>query len=245
MAVGEMIFGTALDFELKRDIASRMLQHRITLKKKPLLEFELRRLASGHWLDRIIFCALWPAGKVQTSLLELQDHVAALNYIRHRVKPALPRHSEALDWPRLIAKVNETEPINDDNAINAANFDTQIVPGSRDAAFRNDLNASPGWADLQLLLRELAKVRARALILSMPIPGDLYDHLGISRSAREDYYSKLRVLVSQYHFPVVEFEAHDSDSAFLIRHQSHLTAKGWMYYDRALDDFFHRRIPRS
>jgi D-alanine transfer protein len=245
MAVDEMMFGTALDFDLKRDIASRMLQHRSTLEKKPFLEFALRRLASGRWLDRVIFYALWPAGKAQTSLLELQDHVAALNYIRHRVKPAPPRHSKVLDWPKLIAKVSETERIDDDNRGNAADFDAQIVPGSRDATFRNDLNASPGWQDLELLLRALARVHARPLILSMPIAGDLYDRLGISRSAREDYYTRLRALVNQYHFPSVEFEAHDNDSAFLIRHQSHLTAKGWMYYDRALDDFFHRRIPRS
>jgi len=79
----------------------------------------------------------------------------------------------------------------------------------------------------------------------MPVPGDFYDHAGVSRSARDDYYTKLRALVEQYHFPVAEFEPHDEDSAFLIRHGSHLTAKGWVYYDRALNDFFHGRLPRS
>src|SRR5216117_4218974 len=39
MAVSEMIFGTALDFELKREIASRMLLYRSTLENRPLLEF--------------------------------------------------------------------------------------------------------------------------------------------------------------------------------------------------------------
>ena len=61
MAVSETTFGTALDFELKRDIASRMLKYPITLKKSPFLEFALKRLASGRWLDRLIFCALWPS----------------------------------------------------------------------------------------------------------------------------------------------------------------------------------------
>src|SRR5206468_276234 len=109
MAVSEMIFGTALDFELKRDIASRMLIYRSTLENRPLLEFALRRLASGRWLDRVIFCALWPAGKVQTSLLELQDHAAALNYIRHKIKPAPQPHAEVLDWSKLIGKVSGTK----------------------------------------------------------------------------------------------------------------------------------------
>jgi len=98
---------------------------------------------------------------------------------------------------------------------------------------------------LELLLRALADVHARPLLLSMPIAGDFYDHAGVSRSARDAYYTKLRALVQRYHFPVAEFEEHDEDPAFLIRHQSHLTAKGWVYYDRALDDFFHGRLPRS
>ena len=29
----------------------------------------------------------------------------------------------------------------------------------------------------------------------MPIPGDFYDQAGVSRSARDDYYVKLRTLV--------------------------------------------------
>jgi len=110
MAASEMIFGTALDFRLKRDIASRMLECPSTLKRLPLLRFALRRLASGRWVDRAIFCALWPAGKLQTNVLELQDHAAALNYIRHRIKPAPGRHSQVLDWPKLVAKEGEKKP---------------------------------------------------------------------------------------------------------------------------------------
>ena len=68
---------------------------------------------------------------------------------------------------------------------------------------------------------------------------------GVSRSARETYYARLRALVQRYHFALVEFDGHDEDPAFLYRHQSHLTAKGWVYYNRALDDFFHGRAPRG
>ncbi len=69
MGASKMIFDTALNFELKRDIASRMLKCPSTLEGRPLLRFAVRRLASGGWLDRIVFCALWPAGKLQNILL--------------------------------------------------------------------------------------------------------------------------------------------------------------------------------
>jgi hypothetical protein len=146
MAASEMAFGTALNFELKRDIASRMLTFPSTLKNRPFLEFALKLLASGRWLDRVISCIIWPV--------------------------------------------------------------------DRGAIFRNDMDASPGWINLELLLRTLASVHARPLVLSMPIPGDFYDQKGVSRSAREAYYVKLRTLVQSYHFPLIEFEEHDEARLF-------------------------------
>jgi len=245
MAASEMAFGTALDFDLKRDIASRMLECPSTLGKIPLLEFALRRLASGRWLDRVVFCALWPIGKAQTALLELQDHFAALDYIRHEIKPAPWCHSEILDWPKLISKAGGPTTTDADKIKKGSNSDGQIAPGRFDVGFRVHMNAAPGWMDLKLLLRTLARVHARPLLLSMPMAGQFYDQEGISRPAREGYYKKLRAFAQRYNFALIEFKEHDEDSAFLYEHKSHLTAKGWMFYNRALDDFFHRRIPRT
>jgi D-alanine transfer protein len=53
----------------------------------------------------------------------------------------------------------------------------------------------------------------------------------------------MRAVVQRYQFPLVEFEDHDDDAAFLDSQEDHLTGKGWMFYDRVLDDFFHGRMP--
>jgi D-alanine transfer protein len=243
MAATEMVFGTALDFGLKRDIASRMLQFPETLEQRPFLEFALRRLASGQLLDRVVFCALWPAGKIQTALFELEDHWAALHHIRRQTKPPPQLQEETVDWPQFIAKASKTNPADTGTIQQPSRLDRKITWGSRDVGFLSGVKTSPAWIDLDLLLRCLTTVHARPLILSMPLGGDFYDRAGVSRSARDKFYRKLPALVEQYHFPVVEFQEHDEDAAFLIRHQSHLTAKGWAYYDRALDDFFHGRLP--
>ena len=245
MAASEMAFGTALDFELKREVASRMIECPSTLEKSPLLEFALMRLASGRWLDSAIFCAVWPLGRAQTAVMELQDHFAALSYIRRKIKAAPQRRPKILDWPELIAKVDSAKPSDWSGTAKSSRPNAQISPGSRDVGFRYGISVSPSWTDLELLLRTLTRVHARPLLLTMPIAGEFYDHAGVSRSAREDYYTKLRVLVQRYHFALVEFTSHDEDPAFLLRHQSHLTAKGWMFYNRALDDFFNERVPRS
>ena len=256
MAATEMVFGTALDFGLKRDIAARMLQFPETLEPKSFLEFALRRLASGRLLDRIVFYALWPAGKIQAALFELEDHWAALHHIKRQTKPPPRLQEQPVDWSQFIAKANKAKPTDAGMRISEqwaeqlrakqpSPFDRKITQGSRDVGFLTGVKTSPAWTDLDLLLRCLASVHARPLILSMPLGGEFYDHAGVSRSARDEFYRKLPALVEQYHFPVVEFQEHDEDPAFLIRQTPHLTAKGWVYYDRALDDFFHGRLPRG
>jgi D-alanine transfer protein len=210
-----------------------------------LLEFAVRRLASHRWLDRVVFCALWPIGKVQNAVLEMQDHYAALIHILRNSKPAPEQHLEIIDWSKLIAKTSTLKIADENKPRTSSSVDDQIAPGSRDAAFRLRMDEGLGWRDLELLLRALASVHARPLLLSMPFAGEFYDQTGISRSAREVYYKRLRALAQRYHFRLVEFEGQDEDPGFLYRHQSHLTAKGWIYYDRALDDFFHGRAPGS
>jgi D-alanine transfer protein len=231
-AASQMAFGSALDFELKRDIASRMLRFPRMLAKSPLLEFALRRLASGRWYDQVVFYALWPLGKIQNAILDLQDHFAALAYVLHETKSAPRRHSEILDWSKLIAKAGERKVPHKD----------KIFP-SLPANFVAGVNSAPEWMDLELLLRTLATIHARPLLLSMPMDGQSYNLVGISRSVREVYYKKVRAFARRYNFALVEFEEHDDDPGFLDSQHTHLTAKGWMFYNRALDDFFHERTP--
>ena len=243
LTASELTFGSTIDFELKRDLASRMLQFPGTLEKSPLLEFALARLSSGDWFDRLIFCAIWPFGKIYTAGLELQDHFAAVAHILWRLTPGHQRQGP--DRPTLTAKASEANILAQTKVENAPAEPEAITPGRLDLVFRKRIDAAPEWGDLELLLRALANVHARPLLLSMPWDGRFYDHAGCSRLARENYYEKVRALARQYNFELVEFEDHDEDPAFLDAQHTHLTQEGWLFFDRALDDFFHGRVPGS
>ena len=39
--------------------------------------------------------------------------------------------------------------------------------------------------------------------------------------------------------PAIDFAEHDEDPFFVVNVRSHLSAKGWAYFDRALDAFYH------
>jgi D-alanine transfer protein len=232
-AASRMLFGDALDANLKRAIAERMLQFPDTLEKGGLLRLAATCLASGRPLDRIILMAIWPLGRLQNVVLDLQDHFEALIYILNKGKP-FPH------WLRLFSlhKMHSPKaPNHHGHRLVTAESPAAIRPTS-DAAFRARVATASEWIDLELLFRTLEELRARPLILSMPI--DAYAARGVSRSARQVYYDKMRELGRRYHFPLIEFEDYDADPAFLIAHREHPTPKGWMYYNRALDDFFHK-----
>src|SRR5439155_15888542 len=214
-AASEFVFGSALDFDLKRDIASRMLQFPGTMEKSPLLEFALKRLASGRALDRMIFCALWPLGKVQNAILDLQDHFESLIYILHEPKSKASLRPQMLDWPSLIAKTSETASAGENQKEKGSGPDERMATRRSEAWFLRNLNQANQWMDLELLLRVLTKIHARPLLLSMPMDGQFYDEGGISRSVRQCYYDKMRALARRYNFALVEFEQHDEDPIFL------------------------------
>jgi D-alanine transfer protein len=245
LAASEMVFGCALDFDLKHDIASRMLQFPHTRATTPLLALALGRLASGTWLDRVVFYVLWPMGKTQNTVLDLQDHFEALIHILREAKPVPPRHREMLDWAKLIAGAGESGAGDADKKEGALGPDDEAIRSGDDAAFLARMDAAREWIDFELLLRVLSELHARPLLLSMPMNGLLFDHGDVSRSAHEAYYKKVRVLAQRYDFPLIEFEDHDNDPAFFDRHKYHLSAKGWMFYNRALDNFFYGRDPED
>jgi D-alanine transfer protein len=182
-------------------------------------------------LDRVVLTAIWPLGKLQNTVLDLQDHLEALIYILGE--------GRSIPW-RGLRKVDSRKAPAGDGQGALKTESLGAIRSARDAAFRARIAAASEWIDLELLFRTLTELRAKPLILSMPIDGTLYDARGVSRSARQVYYDTMSELAQRYHFPLLQFEDHDADQAFLIAHREHPTPKGWMYYNRALDDFFHK-----
>jgi D-alanine transfer protein len=232
-AASGTLFGNALHLNLKTEIAKRMLQFPDTLGKDGLLGLTASCLASGRPFDRVVLMAMWPLGKLQNAILDLQDHFEALVYILGSGKP-VPNWLRPLSWHR--AHLHKGSAGDARGTMTTESLDT--IHPAKDTAFRARVAAAGEWIDLELLFRTLTELRARPLILSMPI--DAYVAPGVSRSAHEVYYDRMRELSRRYHFPLVEFEDHDADPTFLIARREHPTPKGWMYYNRALDNFFHK-----
>jgi D-alanine transfer protein len=113
---------------------------------------------------------------------------------------------------------------------------------SRAQAFLQAIAHAKEWTDIELLMRTFSELGANPLLLSMPIEDLRLEVYGLTPDARTTYLDHLTQLASDYGIPHIDFRNHHADTGFLVDFQDHLSAEGWLFYNKALDDFFHGRL---
>jgi D-alanine transfer protein len=257
-----LAFSMDLGISLKQKVARRMLDYPKALEHEPLTRFALHRLAEDSPLASAIYCGLMPLGQVQNLVFHLQDHWNALVFI-HSMKPDLVhdvRHEPAtLDWQVLAG---EAELSYRDSAYNNPFGMAKHVWELDGSRLARQTNAYPGaifplvkairqmaqtislakeWTDLELLLQTLQELGARPLILSSPMKGAYYAYWAVPYQERRLYYDRLEKLTGDYNVPTIDFVDHDGDAFFTLDAASHISSKGWIYYCKALDAFYHAK----
>jgi D-alanine transfer protein len=248
-------FQPRLSAELKGRIARRMLDYPDTLAGNPVLRDVLERSAAGALVDQAMILGASPLGMFQNFTLRIQDHWDAMRFLPsqgERSDPP-PRAARDIDWAALkMTAEREAMASGADNELGFhreywAEFHARVASEKAtwtDEKFLDELAYAREWTDLDLLLATVAELGGRPLILAMPIHGAYYDHLGVSRAARQSFYDRLRSVAAQHRVPLVDFEEFDGDRYFLRDPHSHPSEKGWVYMNQVLDDFYHDRFPR-
>lgn len=249
----ELLFSPALSLETRALAARRMAEYPDTLSEDPLLDFAVTHLAGETAADRLLFALAWPLGRLQTGILNLQDHAASLQELREKRLQALaePRPAE-IDWQAWLQKTRKEQalfsssnPYGIDNHLWETEYLPLLtpppVPGSGDAEFLASLNHSKEWQDLDILLRILDELGAQPLLLSRPLNAPFLEALGISRQAQAVYYQKLAAATAPYSLTLIDFHELDQDRSFSVDRTSHPSLTGWIYVNQALDFFYHQQ----
>ncbi len=253
LRANELAFSTQLSYATKQEAARRMLQYPKTLEKDPLLRFALERLASDSPLDRALYYVVWPVGKLWTLVLELQDQWQVFTFLRAQpeLQQPAPHVLATIDWQALEAKAEQEQeahannnPFGFDNTVwvthyqNATSDPEGNLFGFDGAAITN-LQSSLEWTDLDILLHTLKDMGAQPLIMSRPFNAMYWEARGVTAQDRQAYYDRLSQIVASYDMPLVDFRDHETDKYFNTDAASHTSRKGWVYVDKAMDQFFH------
>ncbi|MFD4706347.1 D-alanyl-lipoteichoic acid biosynthesis protein DltD [Gottfriedia sp. NPDC058432] len=99
---------------------------------------------------------------------------------------------------------------------------------------------SPEYKDLQLELDLLKSAGAKPLFISVPVNGYFYDYIGFKKEERTLYYKKVSKEIRDAGFEVEDLSNHEYDKYF-FRDSLHLSLKGWVYVDQAMESFLHNK----
>ena len=227
-----------LSYSFRSDLARRMVMHPVGIEHDPLLRFLCLHMSGQGWVDRAAYDGAWPLAKLRQGVYTLQDHYESCIYIRRHTRAIHHPRSRAVpfDWDGMIA-----------HAAARSHFPRGRPPVARDywqkmeltrSYFRGDAE-SPEWANFEFLVRGLHEMRLRALVLCMPPNGYMLQRGGVSKESIAEFVNRIRAICARYGIEVQTFEDHIDDFEFRADATDHLSDKGWLYFDRALDEFYH------
>ena len=248
----ELAFSGDLSRGLKRDIARRMLDYPKTLDNQWLLEFTLERLAGATLVDRALYAAIWPLGQLENAIGRTQDHFEAMLHVLDedaKLNEPAKQGLRALKWNDLVKRAAQF-------AVNASSAQakrnevtkkkkhyatTHLTTATQTQNFVKVVGRAKEWTDLELLLRTFSELGAQPLLLSMPVEDIRLEVYGVSPAARTAYLRRMDETAARYDVALLDFREHQKDPSFLVDFLDHLSPQGWLYYNKALDDFYHER----
>jgi D-alanine transfer protein len=244
-----LLLSRDLSLGFRQEMARRFLARPDMLERNPVVRQAAAILGGTSPLRWPLYAAFLPLARLELRLLETQDRIMELAHILTSGPPAkTPPVTVPIDWPSLAADgmaryrrqaSSNAFGLEDDWWRLNVNWIESQRNASSDDQFVHDVFSSDAWSDLEALLQALKELEADALILSMPFHGPFLDSTGVSRDARREYYAGVRDLAARYGIRSMVLEDHEADPFFFRDLGSHLSPKGWVYYDQIIDAFYH------
>ncbi|MEI6871586.1 MAG: D-alanyl-lipoteichoic acid biosynthesis protein DltD [Verrucomicrobiota bacterium] len=249
LQIKEFLWSDRFSRQLKRDVAEEILKYPKVSDGDWSLEFTLQRIASGTPADRLLLALIQPYAAFDRMVGRIQDHLEAgfaLNnlgdadtHTRYR-----PKRGNVLHWDDLF---RAAEQHSETLAAKSHRRPIKVLraEGTWDKQFAMKVSRAQEWRDLELVLRLLREAGAKPLVISMPLHADLLAAQGVSKIGREAYGEQLHEMTKHYDVPLVYLKDHESDPIFFVDQNDHIGSKGWWYYDKVLDDFYHDRLSKN
>ncbi len=246
LQAGRTLLNTSLSPATRRAVAARLLDYDgIVRERSPLVSQAAHALGPRAWPERGRLLFVTPLLALQNGVLGFQDRVHQVKLLRTR--PALrpeghPYRSRRKleDWSEILADVSRRADKVSPPASAGSNPGAEPKSPHPDEDFLARLARSPEWGDLDLLLRTLRELGARPLLVNQPINGPASDRVGVSPVARRQFYDRVLAVAARHRVPCRDFSDHEEDPAFFAD-LVHPSAEAWVYYDRALAEFYAAR----
>lgn len=241
----ELLWSDEFSQGLKSAAAKQILAYPRAYEGDWVLGFTLRRVASGGWVDRVMLSLIEPYAYVDRAIGRMQDHVeatAALLEVPQETTKSkkIAKGKRILNWDELFLSAEQSSKALA-NRTKRKPLKASRRIGEGDSLFVGRMKKAQEWRDFELVLRLIKEAGAYPLVISMPVHADVLEAQGVSKKGWMEYGRELKALTAKYEAPLIYLEDHERDAIFFVDHADHIGSKGWWYYNKAMDDFFHNR----
>jgi D-alanine transfer protein len=262
------LFDSPVSLDVREAGAWRMLDFPSTLQGDDLLRAATESLADPSLPHLLAYYALYPAGWIESWVRQVQDAGQTIAFIRSNpdLQPDPPRQARPVNWSaELQAASAQAKSQSTNNPFGISDEGFHVLKANVDlsevysalalycfdktnrtgavygypAAWESTMRSSLAWGDLQLEIEVLRELGAHPLVVGLPLDGAYDDYTPISQPARQDLYNLYRATTADGGVATVDLSGFDEDSFFLHDPLDHLSPRGWVFVDRALDIFWH------
>ncbi|MGK9431025.1 D-alanyl-lipoteichoic acid biosynthesis protein DltD [Bacillus atrophaeus] len=233
----DLAFNDTIDPAVKKQMMKRMLHYKAVTNDAVLSELYQAMLQGQTWKVNL----LKPAAKSYYSLLQKKD----LYYSMAESEGPKRHVSESVkDKPWSVLKQEADKMGEDHSRSNVFHIDDPSyrklkhkVPKFKDRNKHRTYAKSPEFGDFELMLDILKDAGAEPMFVSIPVNGKWYDYTGFPKNGRTDYYKKVKKQIEAKGFQVADLSGHEYDPYFM-KDTIHIGWKGWVYVDKAIEEFY-------
>ncbi|MEC1589276.1 D-alanyl-lipoteichoic acid biosynthesis protein DltD [Bacillus sonorensis] len=237
----DLLFNQHIDQNLKKKMIKRMLKYHAVKNDALLAAIYKAELKQDH----MTLSLLTPAAKAYRNVLQKKDlyYSMAEGTAPDRTISQSVKNKSWGELKQMAAQVGEKESRSNQFKLvnNAYKKIKPKLKKLKNSKKHMSYVKSVEFNDFQMMMDVLKESDAEPLFISVPVHGKWYDYTGFPKKGRTDYYAKIKKQIEAEGFQVADLTNHEYDPYFL-KDTIHLGWKGWVYVDKAIEDFYQNKL---
>ncbi|SPF38982.1 putative Protein DltD [Candidatus Desulfosporosinus infrequens] len=246
LKVYQVLFNRDLPQPLKQHVISRIQTLPAVIDGDIILSKFLMTYSAKSLTQKLEHIVLWPLARVDLAALQVQDALQ-VEQIVSKLKPNMinlgsTQSPEQIDWQKLHNEAVSFASKRISNKLNiyddSPDFKRYTRPSMQGSEKKvSKLNSSREYDDFQLLLDILKTKGAKATFIMFPYSGLYRDFTGLSPTVRQEYYTKIRQMVADAGFRLIDLSNHEED-IYYFEDPAHPSPVGWVGTDKLINALY-------